>query len=114
MSFIVKRDAWHELIEQLGEPVAKTLPSSFNGREVKEGLRYYRYLTGSHVYFYQVTDEATGKIHYEIFKRLITGKRKYKRELFPWEEPVYSTIETFTKSGAANFRFSEILRESHS
>jgi len=110
--FIVKRDAWHKTIGQFGDPVPKQLPGNFIGQGIKEGFQYYRYFSGSHIYFYQVTNVQTREVHFEIFQRLITGDRRNKRELYPWEEPVCNSIEEFKNSGAANYRFSELLRES--
>lgn len=111
MSFIIKRDAWHDMIEQLGTPLPKRIPSSFAGQCIKMGYQYYRYLSGGHIYFNQVTNVHTKEVHYEIFHSQIVGNRRDKRELFPWEEPVCDNIETFTNSGAANFRFAEMMRE---
>lgn len=111
MSFVIKRDAWHDMIEQLGTPMPKHLPDTFLGQETKEGFQYYRFLSGRDVYFYKVTHIQSREVHYEIFPRHITGKRRDRRELCPWEEPVCDNIETFTNSGAANFRFAEIMRE---
>ena len=110
MSFYIKRDPWHDMMEQLGEPRAKTLPGRFNGQGKKEGYSYWRWLTAPDCYFYEVTKIDTREVHYEIFGRKIVGKRKDKRELYPWEEPVCDLIETFNNSSAANYRFAEIMR----
>lgn len=109
--YIIKKDAWHETIEFLGDPVPKALPDNFMGEGIKDGYRYYKYLSAGRIYFYQVTNIKTKEVHYEIFETQVTGKRKDKRQMYPWEEPVCHSIEIITNHGAANFRFGEVMRE---
>ena len=97
------------MIENLGDPVAKGLPDNFTGQGIKEGYKYYKFLSAGQIYFYQVTNVATREVHYEISNTQVRGKRKEKRQMYPGEEPICNTIETFTSSGAANYRFGELL-----
>ncbi|WP_167604976.1 hypothetical protein [Maribellus sediminis] len=108
--YVIQMDAWHKTIETLGDPVAKALPDNFIGQGIKDGYRYYKFLSAGLIYFYQVTNIETKEVHYEIFQTEVTGKRKEKRQMYPWEEPICDTIETFNNNGAANYRFGEILR----
>ena len=110
--FYVKRDAWHEAIEAMGSPKPRMLPSNFMGQEAKDGYKYYRYHTGMHWYLYEVSNMNTRIKHYEIVERYVIGSnRKDMRELYPWEEPTLSEIQTFKNPYAAMERFYELHRE---
>lgn len=106
-----KRDPYWDLIRQYGTPVAQTLPSRFIGEESKRYLSYYRWNSGLDYYLYEVTDHNSRQTHYEIFKRILIRDGRVKRELFPWEAPVFDGIEYFSQGAAANYRFAELLRE---
>ncbi len=108
---IIKKNAWHKTIECLGDPVASRLPSNFMGRGNRDGCQYYKCLSVGRIYLYRVTDVNTKEVHYEIFETQIIGQRKDKRQMYPWEEPVRQSIETFTNYDAASFRFGEVMRE---
>ncbi len=110
--YFVKRDAWHEMIESMGSPKPRPLPSNFMGQGKKEGFRYYRYHTGRHWYLYEVTNINTRIKQYEIIDRYVIGSnRKDMRELYPWEEPVYSNLLIFNNHFAAMDRLRELHKE---
>jgi len=109
MSYEVRRDAWHELIESFGERPIRNLPSRFDGKGVKQGYRYYQIQENPVAFLYEVTHINSNEKHYEVFERWMDNKEK--RDIYPYEEPVKGTIQTSKNSAAAMQMWIELTRK---